>query len=128
MTETKIMRIERGWGAHFIGAANCLFRRNTLLVFGERRIVVSTVGNYCPPPIYEITQIGADRHYETMIFEAEFQSPFWEANIQKQLYIENLEWSLEYVGDNSDNLANDMHEKSVDTVMKMMQEGLKIEC
>jgi len=39
-----IKRYERGWAGHFICSYLCHFRRNTLLEFGNVRIVISTVG------------------------------------------------------------------------------------
>ena len=61
--------IERGWPDHFCLAKYCLFRRNTLLVKSDTRIVVSTVGKL----IYrgELKTIGCDRYYETIVWFAD---------------------------------------------------------
>ena len=82
----KVKRTERGWAGHFICGNDCRFRRNTLLEYGDKRVVVSTVGNllYINPITKkgEITTIGLNRYYETMAFEATFENDFyWEADI-----------------------------------------------
>ena len=73
MKTRKVVRTEQGWAGHFCASSRCRFRRNTLLECGSRRVVVSTVGNYWPPPLppdYEnvAEEIGCDRYYETMAF------------------------------------------------------------
>ena len=65
-----VKRTERGWAGHFIAAGNCRFRRNTLLEFGDTRIVVSTVGAYLDPLSKELGTVGHNRTYETMVFKA----------------------------------------------------------
>jgi hypothetical protein len=57
----EVTRTERGWGAHFIGAGKCAFRRNTLLHRAGLYIVVSTVG-----AMNGIEEIGHDRIYELL--------------------------------------------------------------
>jgi hypothetical protein len=72
---TEVKRTERGWGGYFICAKYCRFRRNTLLQYGDRRIVVSTVGNYHTQD-GKLETIGAfGRYYETMAFEAQKEGP-----------------------------------------------------
>lgn len=125
-----VIRTERGWPAHFIGAANCFFRRNTLLECGEERIVVSTVGSYRPSQKDLITAIGAfGRYYETMVFAAQKDGPYWEANVSDQKDFDST-WQisaerLELLPDDVDNRANDMHEAVVSEFTNKMAEEVK---
>lgn len=117
-------RIERGWAGHFICAHDCMYRRNTLLENGARRIVVSTVGALRRKG--GIETIGASgRYYETMVFEAKLEGEYWEADVSQQIYFESP-WSIcaesqkllpEYV----DNDADKMHENVIAEIAKMME-------
>lgn len=80
MNDDRVKRIELGWGAHFVGAPECYFRRNTLLELGTRRIIVSTVGNY--HGTHE--PIGSGRVYETIVFQALWTGRYWDADINRQ--------------------------------------------
>ena len=67
----KVKRTERGWAGHFICAENCQFRRNTLLEYGDRKWVISTVGRLLTTDYktkkLKFDTIGAgNRYYETM--------------------------------------------------------------
>ena len=62
---------ERGWAGHFICAARCNFRRNTLIESGDTRVVVSTVGALrLKEDRQGFSDLGCDRTYETMAFRA----------------------------------------------------------
>lgn len=122
----RIIRTERGWAAHFCCAQWCRFRRNTLLEHGDSRVVISSVGDYHRPIHGEETkgpeEVGLDRYYETMAFEAMREAPYWEADIGEQLSFES-EWALEEHGRGSDLPANAMHEAVVAECIKKMHRG-----
>lgn len=114
-----VTRTERGWAGHYICANECKFRRNTLLEYKDRKWIVSTVGCYINP-YGKVDMIGADRRYETMVFEAKLCDGYWDANVKKQIYPDS-DWCIwghswrEVKEDNPtiDNVANDMHERIV---------------
>ena len=114
---------ERGWGGHFICAERCLFRRNTLIDFGKKKIVVSTVGMMRDLHDFQgkngFDAIGAGgRYYETMAFRAKKEGQYWDADVTKQISFDS-EWAIcseegwKKLPDDADNKANDMHEAVV---------------
>lgn len=125
-----IKRTERGWAGHFICSDRCKFRRNTLIEYGEKKIVVSTVG--CLVIDDKVESIGVNRWYETMAFEAYYSEfdgcGYWEADVSKNvpfdspwcLFAETWE-ELCHTHPDVDNVANDMH----DTVVKELSEKIK---
>lgn len=128
----KLVITERGWAGHFCCSSQCRFVRNTLIQYGNKRQIVSTVGKYVPLPPFNSTrkydQIGYNRWYETMAFEAELQNGYWDADVSKQIDF-NSEWEI--LGESwedvvaqyptPDNTANDMH----DAVVKELSEKIK---
>jgi hypothetical protein len=121
----KVTRTERGWAGHFCAAHSCLFHRNTLIECGDRRIIVSTVGNYRLQEKMET--IGHLRYYETMAFEARLEGPYWDANVSESVDFFSP-WairadSVEELPDGVDNLADEMHEAVVAELMKKMKGG-----
>lgn len=122
----RVTRTERGWPAHFCAVSNCTFRRNTLLVSGSRRVVVSTVGNYRPKNANgEAEEIGVDRHYETMAFRAKYEAPYWEADIGREITIRGKR-ALKGVEFGSDKAANDMHEAAVAEIADKLERYVEL--
>ena len=118
----EVKRTERGWGGHFIGAYDCLYHRNTLLEYGDKKVVVSTVGRYFPLhkrkerksmiiPNESFEIIGLDRYFETMAFEAYESEPgYWDANVGKEVSF-NSNWQLDRP--DMEKEADEMHEAVV---------------
>lgn len=125
MKNMKINRTERGYAGHFIGSSSCRFRRNTLIEFGEKKVIISTVGNYQPhyPKDWKKSkydnQIGYERTYETMAFEAKFEDPYWEADVLKEVPFES-KWALSTLERETDKEADEMHEAVVDEIIKKL--------
>jgi len=113
----EVKRIERGWAGHFILSENCLFRRNTLLEYGDKRWIISTIGELLAKDPktnkFKIDMIGGDRYYETKAWEAKKEGPYWEINPEKPVSFKS-DWYLSECGTiGIDNTANDMHENVV---------------
>ena len=109
---------ERGWAGHLIFADACRFRRNTLLEYKDKKWIVSTVGAM-PANKYSLeknengfTTIGLCRYYETMAFEAQKNGVYWDANVERQIDFDS-NWALNECNFNSDQKANEMHDKVV---------------
>lgn len=115
----QVKRTERGWAGHLLFASGCRFRRNTLLEYGDKKWIVSTVGAYVNSD-RKFDAIGYNRFYETMAFEAEEQNGYLDADVSKEIPFES-DWGIfgetwEEVIEKYpqvDNVANDMHEKVV---------------
>lgn len=123
----KVKRIERGWAGHFCCADRCLFRRNTLLEYGDIRIVVSTVGMMVDihhkgyPNKIKFTEVGLDRNFETMAFHAKHvDDRYWDADVGRQVDFDSP-WSISEI--DADDVANDQHEIVVDEITKGLESG-----
>ena len=118
----KVKITERGWAGHFIDSANCRFRRNTLVEYGEKRIVVSTVGLYVPENASKFEEIGHGRFFETMAFEARKVNyptgAFYETDVFKEVSFDSP-WSYDNLGQDFE--ANTGH----DVVVNEIAEKLK---
>ena len=111
---------ERGWAGHFICGNRCMFRRNTLIKFGDDRVVVSTVGLMQDwKDENKIETVGYERYYETMAFKAKFEDPYWEADVENQIEFESP-WSLNEKERESDHKANKMHDLVVAEISAKM--------
>ena len=115
---------ERGWPGHFICAMSCTFRRNTLIEYGDIKIVVSTVGNMRRQEgLKEVADtVGLGRYYETMAFHAEYDGYYWDVNVGCGVEFES-EWAIDKIYDNADNDANEMHEVVVKEIVEKLRSG-----
>ncbi len=117
---------ERGWAGHFCASRSCGFRRNTLIEYGDKRIIVSTVGNYQPygkidKNIQRENEIGYQRFYETMAFKAKKYRVYWDADVSKEVQFKSP-WVVGILTEDSDIDANNMHEKVVKELAKTIKE------
>lgn len=123
MAQTKIKITERGWAGHFVASSSCGFRRNTLIEYGNKRWIVSTVGNYRPflSKGAELDkrerEIGINRFYETMAFEAMKKGVYWEIRVEKEIPFKS-EWAINELEETTDLKADAMHEKVVKELSK----------
>lgn len=124
---TKVKRTERGWAGHFILSHRCCFRRNTLIEYGDKKWVVSTVGNMRMNDPY-MHEIAHNTYYETMAFEVDPESPYLDGDVTKEIPIES-DWRLradsvkEFNKEHpfADNEADEMHERIVKELMKKIK-------
>lgn len=111
---------ERGWAGHLIIAKYCLFRRNTLLEYNDKKWIVSTVGNYRNPLTKRTEEIGLCRWYETMAFEGVESNGHIDADVSHKIPFETESGifgdTLEEIRDKYpyvDNVINEMHDNVV---------------
>ena len=128
----KVNRTERGWAGHFICADRCLFRRNTLLDFCGKKVIVSTVGmmrDYRNEDEYDTIGLGG-RYYETMAFEAKKEGAYFEIDVSKQISFDS-EWaicadSVKELPEDVDNKADEMHENVVNEISEKLKKGIPL--
>lgn len=84
----------RGWPGHYILGHRCVFRLNTLIECGKKRVVVSTVGELlsregspgkvlCEPLGPTGGPGNGDRYYEIYVREARREHGWWEADFSR---------------------------------------------
>lgn len=121
--EKKLKITERGWAGHFIASSSCLYHRNTLIEYGNKRIIVSTVGNYKPKISFgekldkREQEIGINRFYETMAFEAMKKGVYWEIRVEKEIPFKS-NWAISELEEETDLKADKMHEDVVKELSK----------
>ena len=123
-----VKRTEQGWGGHFCGAFECLFRRNTLLEYNDTRVVVSTVGAWKTQDArgdWEFETMSG-RYYETMVFHAkQVQEIYWDVDVTRQIHFDSP-WTIDKIDNDTDMKANDMHEKVVDEFIWKLKTGVNL--
>lgn len=141
----QVKRTERGWCGHFIGGPDCQYHRNTLLEYGDNKIVVSTVGCYVPMHkrgfLNQVVcaveygmfgnnryfeTVGADRYFETMAFVAyESEDGYWDANVGERVSFSS-NWQLDRP--DMEKEADEMHEAVVAEITQdLLNDTLTIE-
>lgn len=113
---------ERGWQAHL--CVVCLYHRNTLLEYEDKKIIVSTVGHY-KDPNGKVEKIGINHYYETMVFEAQLEEGYWDINVTKKVYPDS-NWYLSNHYYDADLKAEEMHNNIVKEISQKLIEN-KIE-
>ena len=119
--QVSIKKTERGWAGHFICSDRCRFRRNTLLELGQVRIVISSVGLMERLNTEnEFDRVGIDRYFETMVFHAEYDGRYWDADISREVSFSSP-WAVKDL--DADDIANDQHEAVVNEITERMIQG-----
>lgn len=125
----KVKRIERGWAAHYILSHRCLFRRNTLLIFKEVKVIVSTIGACIDihasgyPNKITYMEIANGRWYETVVFKTKsVEGGYEDADISQMIDFKSP-WKISKLDITTDNRANDMHEQVVEEIVERLKIG-----
>lgn len=112
---------ERGWAGHFVCSHLCRFRRNTLLEYGDKKIVVSTVGLMDGDNKNRFERIGVDRYFETMCFYADPEDTrYHDIDVSRQIFFDSP-WEIGET--NADDKANEMHETVVAEMAGKLAKG-----
>jgi len=122
MKQEYVIRKERGWAGHFVCSSECLFRRNTLLTYRNKRVVVSTVGLLVRNN--KIETVGSERYFETMAFYADKNdNRFFDADVSKTF---NFKSKCAISEIDAEDKANDMHEDVVTEIInKLLKSKIK---
>lgn len=120
----EIKTTERGWAGHFICAADCRFRRNTLVEYKDIKIVVSTVGALFT--FGQIDTVGHNRYYETMAFHSDVNdTKYHDIDVEKGVEL-GCEWCIDHFNEDTDNEANEMHDNAVKWICEQLDKGVKL--
>lgn len=121
--KSQVKCTERGWAGHYICSYKCLFRRNTLLEYGDVKVVVSTVGAQLESDVpRRFDTVGHARYYETRAFMADMDDTrFYDIDHNKQLRIDSPN-EIDHL--DADDEANDMHEAVVEEMVEKIVNGM----
>jgi hypothetical protein len=113
---------ERGYSAHFCLSERCRFVRNTLLEYGDNKLIVSTVGRMRSLDDKKYERTNASAYYETMVFKAVYIEPYWEIDPLSELYIDGVPRELtEDICHESDFKADLIHDNMVNHIKTNME-------
>jgi hypothetical protein len=119
---------ERGWIAYYICADRCRFRRNTLIEYGKRRVVVGSIGMlYVKFNDKEPDTVGDGRYYETAAFHAKRDGCYWDININRPIYnYKSPNRISTWKSLDADQQANNMHEVVVREITAKLKRGERL--
>lgn len=118
-----IKRTERGWCGYIQGYQYCLFRRNTLIEYNNKKIVIATLGNFIDPFRWKVMPLKDDIWYESIAGYAIDSNGYWDINPQDIIPIRckhtisgTLDHIVEKIG-TPDIYANKIHEDVVNEMI-----------
>lgn len=118
--KSKVKKTERGWAGHCCISHKCIYHRNTLLEYGDRKVVVSTIGRWLDKDGIDFIQLGCDRYFETKAFIAKVNDKYNDADVKKavcfssECTLPSPDMELE---------ADAMHERVVDEISMDLENG-----
>ena len=124
MRKTKLKITYRGWQGHFI--ADCKYHLNTLVEYGSKKVVVSSVGGFYRGGEAEF--IGAGRFYETFSFVAQKnkKTGFIDADVHKLLTDYCYYYTDEPFEYKTEKKVEKMHRKIVKEICEHLESGKRI--
>ena len=130
----EVKRTERGQAGHYFGARYCLFRRNTLIEYGNKKQIVSTVGNYISPLTHKKNTITGNKWYETVAYVAYQNGCYIDIDSNQKIPInsecaikgETIQELATNYPEGIDNAANDMHEQVVAEMMERIKDEKQV--
>lgn len=88
----------RGWAGHFILGDRCGFHLNTLIEYGDIKVIVSTIGRLKTHSDKGFEELGHNRYYEIMAFQAQKINEFWDIDVNKEINFESR-WAWGNISD-----------------------------
>ena len=118
---SKVKITERGWAGHFICSNRCRFRRNTLLEYQDKKVVVSSVGLMENSDGTGFEPISINRCFETMCWYADLEDTrYYDIDVEKQIYFDSP-WCINEM--DADDKANVMHDNVVKEIANKLISG-----
>lgn len=77
-----VRRTEYGWIGYFCVAADCMFRRSTLLEYKDVKIIVFTIGDYIHG--HNVSEIDSGTYYETKVLYVD------QENVNNSYYVPDI--------------------------------------
>ena len=118
--KSKVKRTERGWAGHCCISHECMYHRNTLLEYGDIKVVVSTIGRWLDKDGRHFIEVGCDRYFETMAFMAKVNDKYNDADVEKKVRFES-ECALPLPDMELE--ADAMHERVVEEISRDLENG-----
>ena len=112
--------LERGWPGHHRLSRFCLFNRNTLIECGERRVIVSSVGEHLVGFNNPPKELPDGGFFETKAFEADWHGTSWECDTERPIQLPNdRDWRVHDWQQHAE--VNQMHEDAVRLIILKLE-------